>query len=261
MRRWLGFLIALAPGLARAQDLAGPIAAEPQRPPTLVETGYDGRVLRLESTPEEAAVALLDVEEGVRERIADIFVERAEFLDRVVSEEIDRLTRLGTASETGDGLTVATEVFALLRRLHPLFSKGRLEDRIAAELPEREAAKFRALVREYWGAIIDEKLAMPAPKKRARWELLVEAKAEAVGAEVERSFQRLAMGPGGGAQLLFGYLKIRPEQEERVMPLWIRYLELADEGEGESREAKMLFVSMLAHLDESQRKRILGIAK
>lgn len=261
MRRWLGLCIALAPGLTRAQDLAGPSAAEPPARPTLVEHGYDGRVQRLESTPEEAAVALVDLDEGARERIADIFVERAEFFDRVVSEEIDRLTRLGTAGETGDGLTVAAEGFALLQRLDPLFSKGRLEDRIAAEMPAEEAARFRALVREYWGAIVDEKRARPSPKRRARWELLVEAKAEGVGGEVERSFQRLATGPGGAAQLLFGYLKIRPEQEARVMPLWIRYMELSDRGEGESKEAKMLFVGMLAHLDEAQRNRILGIVK
>lgn len=261
MYRTIWMLLALLPGMARGQELAGPTAAETPRQATLVERSYDGSVKRLETTPEEAAVALLDLAEGVQERVATIFVERAEFLDKVVAQELDLLIRLGNAGQAGDPRGVALEGIALYQRLGPMFDEGRLVDRVAAELPPERQREYRRLVREYWEAVVGEKQAAAKPRRRGRVELLIEAKGEALGVELERSFERLLKGPGGGFDLLAGYLALRPDQEARIRPLWVRYMELVELGEGESDKAGRLFLSMLAHLDGAQRDRLRGVTR
>lgn len=173
----------------------------------------DGSINRAESTPEEAVLARMDLDETTRARVQGVLVARARLIDEFVRANIDLLTEIGTASETRnipDLLWLGMETWEKTR---PLRSRALLHEEIAAVLPAEERAPFQQALGDYWRTIIDSR----GPKNMLeRFGMLLEERLKVFGAQVEKSFQRLLRS----GDLLFYYvskdLDLSPAQRARL---------------------------------------------
>ena len=83
--------------VAQDEPLAGPQVEAEDRARALVARDFAGRVARLEVPPEEAALALLELDPVVREATDRVLADRAAALDRIVMANVKLLVRLQSA--------------------------------------------------------------------------------------------------------------------------------------------------------------------
>src|SRR5262245_23289957 len=154
---------------AAAQDespvLAGPKVAAPRAPdrPSLLERGVDGLVKPADPTAEQAAAALLTLDDSTKEAVDAAFGRRAKALDDFVLGNLDLLVKFGAAEGGGnkkDQLLLAYEVY---RKLEHLWKDGPLEKQVKALLPEGQAAEYDRLLREYWKAYVADRRKIVKP--------------------------------------------------------------------------------------------------
>lgn len=167
-----------------------PQPANPAR--TIVRRDAQGQLIRLDITPEEAALALLEIDPATRQKIDTILAERAKTWDKIVAENPAILARMVGARSTSKQEFVAAlgDFLALLK---PLSSRGKLRDELAAALPPEPRSRFEYLLNEYRDAAIaqgakeDGAGTVDGPRRRGyeiRETLLI------VGQEFKRSCDR-----------------------------------------------------------------------
>lgn len=237
--------------------LAGPRLSERSpAAPTLVEVGLNGGVRRLETTPEEAALALLELDAATRERIEKILSVRAAKIDRFVGENIDLLTKLGNATSAGDrGETLALLAEAAWK-LRGVLGDGRLREQVLAALPEGERPRFEALVDGYWDAVVAERAGGGKPGRLQRLGVLSDERLKAFGGEVERSFRRMISSGELFYRYVEGVVELDPEQARVVREASARFAEKGGDDAGEDAKREF-FLSVLFVLTEAQREAVL----
>jgi hypothetical protein len=255
-------LALIACSVARAQSgdqpavLGGPAIAETPAHATLVARDFNGSVRRPETTPEEAALSLLNLPEEARKGALAIFQRRAAVIDKFVSENLDLLNKLGTSS--GNKL----EQFALgmeaFQKLEKVWSGGPLWEQVKAALPEEPAKKFDALMREYWDALIEEGKKTPNEegKKRGRFEVVVAERAQIFFKEVEHSFTRQAESGMLFVTYLTQDLDLTESQKQRVRQMSLEFARKYGTKPTEE-EQKFLFLDVVSILDEKQREKFM----
>lgn len=235
--------------------LSGPVIPPPIAARTLVSKTFEGRVVRPETTPEEAAVKFLVLSEDESAKARAILSERAKILDDFVVGNIDLLTKFGTASATGDKwdqLTLGLEAAAKLRAL---WTEGSLRTRMRGAIPAARRAEYVTLLREYDDAVASEKArAIPAGEKpKARWEHLAGERLESLGHEIERSFKRQE----GSGDLLFAVLTrdltLSEAKAKRVLDVCRDFAEMTRGREAGEKDKATMFFRVQSELDQSER--------
>lgn len=208
--------------------LAGPPVrvSEPDRP-TLIVWDYSGRLQRLDVSPEEAAVDLLDLDDATRESVLVIVSERAAVLDRVVIESLDLFQQFEVANSNDNGPAKAALIAELSRRLRPLLTRGMLFDEFYEVLPRDKAPQFAHMVDEYRRAAIEdarrqaEQEGRPFNALQAGLELRGQAFAQAI----ERSFARTTQAGEKEFEELLTRLDLSPEGEQIIRARATRFAE------------------------------------
>ena len=234
--------------------LAGPAVAEPAASnPPLVAYDFAGKLRRTEVPPEVAAAALLELDASARSAIEGALAQRAAILDAFVRENLDLLTKVGTASATGDKLDLLGLGQQAYTELQPLREQGSLQAIIRAALPADAAARFDALLDEYWRAVVREGRSTLGEngKPRSGFEVVIEERFASLGREIERSFERQLRS----GDVLFAYLTegitLRPDQEARIRQAVADVVERHDVEASKPAQA-LLGASILAYLDPEQ---------
>lgn len=254
------------PGYQDPPPLAGPTAHPPQSAPaTLVERSFNGEVKPPEIPPEEAALSLLSLnapdssalQRQAHDAAQGILAERAKFIDDFVVNNVPLLTMFGNAENTGDKLDQLMLALEAMRKFRPLYEKGTLQRRLADVLPEPDRDQFESVLREYWSALVQDRHARPKAdgKRPGRIEVVLGAKLESFGKEVERSFQRVLYS----GELIYAYatkdLKLTKLQQRRLRELSAEH---AAKGENVTeQDNRRLFVRAIFILDEEQRPRFI----
>ncbi len=212
-----------AQGAAEPQPggvLAGPRVAEAgERKATLVESDYEGKVKRPEVAPEEAAIKLLDLSDAEQAAVDAVLAERTRLMDAFITDHLDLLTRLGSASESGDKAAQLRAVLEAFAATEPIRAKGPLARQLRGALAPANQERFDALMKEYWDAVVAERqqAAKKAGKREGRLGIITDERFKAFGREIERAFGRIV---GGGAEREFdefiAALELRPEQERPI---------------------------------------------
>jgi hypothetical protein len=234
--------------------LAGPAVREEEAAPrSLVVTGFDGFVRRPEVPVEFAAAELLALDDGARAAVDAIAAERALLLDEFVSTNLNLLTEVETASNTGDGLEMLALGQRAWRELEPLRAKGPLSDRVRAALPEGQRAEYDRLLLEYWNAVIAEGKRSKKPNGRTpgRYEIIAEERMESFGREVEQAFARVLRSGQLVYRLLLDGIELRPEQAEKIRGMIAQFVERHGVDAPE-KEWAVLGVGIAAHLTPEQ---------
>ncbi|MEX2219188.1 MAG: hypothetical protein WD749_10575 [Phycisphaerales bacterium] len=136
--------------------LRGPKVVEAPRAPTLVKRDMSGRLERLDTRPEEAAIAMLELTAEQRAAIEEVLVARRAQVSALLEREWDLFIRVQAARQGG---AAPSELGGLIRGFRPAAAgllTPPLGDRVAAALPEAERGEFRRLVAEYNAAATAE---------------------------------------------------------------------------------------------------------
>jgi hypothetical protein len=247
------------PAAPAANPLGGPkIDAPTQAPPSLVSTDFNGSVRRLETTPEEAAVALLNLTGDAKQPIDALFARRGKAIEDFVTSNLDLLTKLDTAGKTNnkrDQLMLGLEAF---QKLNAVWKDGTLFDQVKALLPEDQRAEFERLVTGYWNALVEEGKSIPGEngKTRGRFEIVAGERLQAFVGEIGRAFERGVKSGRLIAEFVLKDLNLTDAQKARVREIIDSEAAEAPLKEDDTRY-EGLFLKVLGILDEKQRTAVL----
>jgi len=238
--------------------LAGP-AVTPAAPAAgIVSFDFNGSVRRHETTPEEAAVEKLSLDEALRAKVLKIFRRRDSVLDDFVVHNIDLLTKFGAAAGGNDKLDQAMLGLEAFQKLAPLREGGSLWEQVKAALPPEPSKKFDSLMTEYWDAVVAEgkRTKNDKGKDRSRFEIVSGERLAILGKEIERSFYRQQYS----GNIIIGYLTqdldLTDAQEARLRQISAEFSRDADK-EASEKDQQKLVLEMLSVLTEEQRAKVI----
>lgn len=262
-------LSAPAPQPADPSPLGGPKVREQPSRPTIIARNFDGSVKPPEGTAEEAVLELLGVagvgamgaspeEQQAGERVRVILAKRGRVLEDFVFENVALLTKLDTAANTGDKADQLRLLAEAFRQLAPLREGGPLSSQIRAALPEAKGAEFDLILREYWEAVIADRMSRAKPEGGfpSRLEAIAGARLESLGKEIERSFYRLLMSGEFIYRVATRGLTLTPEQSRRLRAVIGEHYRLTGGNDDEAAN-KRLFAKSIAVLDDDQKPRFI----
>lgn len=242
-----------------ASPLGGPRIDAPDRSiPSLVSTDFNGSVRRLETTPEEAAVALLNLTGDAKKRVDALFARRGKAIEEFVTSNLDLLTKLDTAGKTNnkrDQLMLGLEAF---QKLNAVWKDGTLFDQVKAALPDDKRAEFERLVTDYWNALVEEGKNTPGEngKKRGRFEIIAGERLQAFVGEIGRAFERGVKSGRLIAEFVLKDLNLNDAQKARIRE--IVDSEAADAPfKEDDKRYEGLFLKILGVLSEEQRTAVI----
>jgi len=251
------------PASTSASPLAGPTVTQASdSKPTLVQSDFDGHIRIVDGSPEEAALLLLKLDDNARSAADAIFAERARLIDEFIADNLVMLTQLDTAEKAGDKQTQAALGLKAIQELRPVLDKGRLEDRIAAAIPEDRRAQYHAILKEYWSAIVKDRRRTPKPggpdkgKAPGRIEIMAQAKFEAFGKEFERSYQRIEQSGDLAFHYIFKGVELSEDQRGTIRTLFNTHA-AQTKGNATEKENGQLFLAVLPHLNPDQAKQVM----
>jgi hypothetical protein len=246
--------------------LGGPKVQERAARPTIITRNFDGSVKPPEGTAEEAALDLLGLgamgaspeDREAEERARTILAKRGRVLEDFVYENVALLTELDTAGNTGDKADQLGLLAEAFRRLAPLREAGPLSSQIRAALPEGKGGEFDRILREYWEAVIADRMSRPKPKGGfpSRLEAIAGARLESLGKEIERSFYRLLMSGEFIYRVATRGLTLTPEQSRRLREVIEEHYRVTGGNDDEAAN-KRLFAKSIAVLDDDQKPRFI----
>lgn len=236
---------------APAATADAPAAAA--RRPSLVILDFAGHVRRYDEPVEQAAAALLPLDDATRAKVQAIIDRRLATIDALITANLDLLVEAASAGGAG-----AAERFDLFVRgweaLRPLRDLGPLRRSIRDALPPDAAAEYDRLLGEYWTAVVAEVRAHGADdqKRQPRWQIVVGEQFQALGREVAASFQRmLRSGDLVSAYLLRG-MDLTDQQQASIREHVARFVERHGENATKAQQA-WLVLAVLAELTPEQR--------
>jgi hypothetical protein len=238
---------------AASTVLAGPRVPAPNKP-TLIERDSDGTIRRTDAPPEVAALRLLEIPDSVRRAVDDVLHRRARFIEKFIEKNLDLLSKLDTAGQTGDKLDQAILGLEAIAKLAPLTRDGSLKKQIRALLPMEHQQRFDALLKEYWDAIVtQERTKNP---DRPRFEIIASERVQSLTREITAAVQGLEKS----GVLLYGYffsdMKLAPGQEAEIRALLDEFVEKT-KGSPTQRQEAEIFITVLSKLTLEQQTEVI----
>lgn len=239
--------------------LAGP-AITKGRAPSLVEWRYDGSLRELESSPEEVALSLLELDADVRARADAVIAKRQAFFDRVLSRNLMLALEIDAAQKAEEKLRTARLSFELLAHFEPLRHEPPVREAIAAELDAEDARVFEIMIDEYDRAFAMDLRAKAEREGRQtnRVEIVATRAGEQFVRDIEMSFKRMEASGQIAFEYVLAQLSLEAEHAERVRKACAPFLGANPEGMSE-KEYGLAFLAMAAHLTEAQRAKLAEV--
>jgi Spy/CpxP family protein refolding chaperone len=215
-----GVCVAVA-AMAQEAPLAGPRVDPPEAEhATLVVQDIDGRVRRPETSPEEAAARLLELDAQTRARVDTLFADRARALEEFIENNLDLMLRLVTA-ESAPGREKFALVVEAVNKTESLRKNGPLDAQVRGLLDDRQRREFDRLMKGYWDAIAAEDRRQPKPKGRVG--AIIDERFKSLGREVEAAYKRCERTGGVLYHYLFDSIDVTAEQEKQLRALCANY--------------------------------------
>jgi hypothetical protein len=288
---------------AAADPLAGPRVREggsdrADGAPTLIERTFEGKLKRYDTRIEEAAAERLDLSPAEREEVSAILAARAAKMDGIVRENVELLLKGLSARESGDRTLIRENLLVMSEKFGDLADRGGLLDELADALPTEKADELRAMVQEYWRALIEEETAKqrrdrvkfmedapageepgehgvkdePAPDmdsmpnqraggtRAGSRQVLTRLALEEFGREIRRSYDRIAQDGQKRLDEVIKQLALTPEQESRVRQIVLQHAQESKLNPGSKQKTK-LFFDVLRELSPEQRRTFMELAR
>lgn len=259
-----------------ADLLGGPAVSEPDDgAPSIVERTFDGTLIRVEGTPEEAALLALGLSDAEREAVDDVLAERVAAVDAVLESNLDLFFSFMNM-QRGQQAQRSTEErrarFDQLRRLRsvlaPLLEAGTLRELLADALPDEDRPAFLSMIEAYEEALADEEQAVGSgddgamQQRRLRGGRVDQseeaARFRAVLAEFRGSYERVIGQRVQQYQQTLDQLDIDPETRAVIEAKVQGALsELGTEGYDEEAANRARFRAIMAELTPDQQRELI----
>ncbi len=261
-----------------AQSPAAPLSGPTVKPAgkavkTLIERDFSGKIKRLEVSPPEAALALLDLDEATRAKANALLLERSRTLDGIVRDNLKLIVRLAGARDAASTEKGKAEYLELIQELSekalPLRERGTLQAQLQAILPEAARNQLTKLSQDYWNALLEEKQAAAKQAaasqdgaagggmrgKETREFMRGEFMA-IVGQEIKRSYERVVGQQTKDFDELLKSLNLTDAQESKIRKL-VGDSFVANYGKVSPAERAKVFTQVYRELDEQQRATLM----
>ncbi|MBX3321834.1 MAG: hypothetical protein KF757_02460 [Phycisphaeraceae bacterium] len=206
-------------GPPTVEPLAGPtVTLSDSAAPTLVRWGYDGRLVRLDGSIEEAALGLLSLSSAERSAVESVLARRTAEFDRIVLASIGPLQRLDGARVEGDSRAVGKLLGEIAGKIYPLVARGSLLNELREFLSAENANRLEGLVIEYRQALMrdERQAARRAGQAFNAIETLARLRGEELERAIERSIERSLGAEGAEFERLLQLARLKPETEQMI---------------------------------------------
>ena len=236
--------------------LAGPRITTAVKKLTLVERDFDGKVRRLEVSPEEEAVRRLELDEATKGKVNEAIAARSKLFDDFVRQNLDLLLKF--ASSHGNKADRGMLLRETFEKAAPIREHGRLQEHVLAVLPEDKKQAFTQLVDEYRNAVIAEEAKLPNEqgKQSGRTGAAMRVGLEQFGQDVKRAYERVIAEGQGKLETFLKNLDLSTEQDQKirkmVVDFYTQYL-----GKEAPAGAKLeLVMKVAAELEPAQKRKL-----
>lgn len=178
-----------------ASVLSGPNVRD-RSAESLVSTTMEGRFNRLNVRPEQAAIEKLALDTAQRERARQVLEERSEAMRRLLLDNLDRIEVSEELLKPNDQSAVrklASELYAERDESGGLLRDPLLEP-LAGAIGKDLEVQLKAMVDEYWEAVIEEELRSASKGKtreQATQRLMIESFRREVVSAYDATFRPL----------------------------------------------------------------------
>jgi hypothetical protein len=240
----------------KPDPLAGPTVAAPAKRLTLVERDFDGKVRRLEVSPEEAAVRLLDLDSATKVKVNEAIAARSKLFDDFVRQNFDLLLKF--ASSQGNKADQGMLLRETFEKAAKIREHGRLQEHVLAVLPEDKKQIFAKLVDDYRAAVIGEEAKLPNEqgKPSGRTGAAIKTGLEQFGQDVKRAYERVIAEGQGKLETFLKQLDLSAEQDQKVRKLIVDFYTqyLGKEPPGAAK--LQLVMKVAAELEPAQKQKL-----
>jgi len=245
------------------QPLAGPSVSD-RAARTLVAFNAEGRFIRIEGRPEEAALRLLALNQAQRDTSARIADEYAADLGLLLVDNLDTVRAATDAIKAGD----REKATGLYRELYDAFEPGNakgehhrdpIAERLGETLSEPQRADLSRLLDEYWKAWIDWELRnskdKSEPARQRTQKRLVFAMFQE---EARRAYERVLLPYVQRIDAIYAAVEPTDEQREAIRAVVIDFIRVTRlKPTAQQRQEVMRRVYLL--LDEERRAKLFDL--
>jgi hypothetical protein len=242
---------------AAQPSIAPAPAAQPAGQPTLIRHDANGKIIRPDVSPDEAALELLDLDAGEKEAVNQLLTARHAILDQVIADNLRQLDKF-LGIDTGDTQKERMQALKELITKTSVRDMGSVHDHVAPLLAPQKAATYNDILSTYWAAITQEDQSKTArgkpmtPEQIRGMETML-----AYGGEITRSYERLVEAKADQLGAMVSHAKPTPEQDAKIKALISAYTEKA-QGKPTASQKRDVFRSVLKELDFDQRQAMLA---
>ncbi|HYE60789.1 MAG TPA: hypothetical protein VD997_02235 [Phycisphaerales bacterium] len=264
--------LVLAAGAAHAQmvapDAAPAPAAQPEQPQTLIrQDPATGMVVRLETTPEEAALELVKLDEKEKAAVDKALAERGAIIDKAVSANIGTLLKsqgFRKDDTNQERMQALVELQKQAGKSLEAYNKehGSLMQQIEKLIAPEKAATVRRLASDYRTAIqLQNEATFRTSKEKDEQKRMSQIRGMeamlAFGVEVRRSYDRHIAAKEGQLSAMLTKAGVTPEQEATVQGLTAEY-QMTTEGRPTVTQRREFFQKVFGALDDRQKLLLLS---
>lgn len=226
---------------------------------TLVRRDARGTFQRIEGRPEDAAVALLELEPAVREQARAAGGDRAVAVGIMLIDHIDEVKVIAEATEKGDRDRAAELLRELRKSFEPDQPRNPLLPRLAEVLTHDQHEELTRLVNDYWNAWIDWELRNSKDKSdKARDRVADRLSFTLFQDEVRRAYERVIKPYRDKIESLYLALEPTPEQREAIREIVIDYIREA-RTKPTAEQRRGVLGKIYRALDEERRAKFFDI--
>jgi hypothetical protein len=238
--------------------MTGPKVQPKAGEPTLIKYDVNGKLVRPEVSPDEAALEFIGLDAGEKEAVQQILVGRAAIMDGLIADNLHLLLKFqgvrtgDTPKEQMQALKDLTKVFEPVREMGPL--RTQVEPHMAPE----KAAKYKQILQDYWAALTQEdEVTLKAkgqpmtPSQIRGYETML-----AFASEVKRSYDRQIAAKTDQLNDLLAKLGTTPKQDAKIRALTGDYF-LKSPGKPTMQQKRELIQAILKELNDDQRMTLL----
>jgi len=251
-----------------AEPTPAPSAAQPAQPITLIKQDPEsGMIIRLATTPEEAALAYVQLTPTEKEAIDKALAERAAILDKTVSSNIGTLLKsqgLRKDDSNPERMQALVELHKQAKAPTDEYNKanGSLLGQLQKILAPEKFATVTKLVGDYRNAIFAQASATfrtSSEKDEAKRQSQIRGMETmmAFGFEVNRSYERQIAAKEGQLDAMLVKVGANPDQLQKIQGLTAAYQQ-ATQGSPSGVQRRDFFKSVFAELDDRQKLVLLS---
>lgn len=236
--------------------LRGP-KVEDQAARTLLRSDMQGRFLKVDGRPEEAAVAQIPMDPGRREQARALIADRASALMTYLVDNIDLIKETTDATKSGDTAAAQRIARDLYDRFDPAHSRDPLLAPLATVLMPEETAELKRLADEYWKGWIDAQ--QRSSPKATREAIQGRLQFELFQTELRTAYDYTLRPYQIKIDRICEVTDATPEQRAAIRDAVISYIKAARLRPSDEQRAE-LAKAIYSALDEERRIRLLTAA-